>query len=130
MFENSRIDNIFTDMYYEPFTTALHDVVKEFQLPVNELGYFVTRIEEEHLWESKQLGAHSPQVLLNTLVYFSAKYFMLKTVEQHQHLSFSHIVKHWQKDGGGHTSQRPTTPTGGHKAMLLRYYPPNQSRKG
>ena len=29
---------------------------------MNELGYFVTRIEEEHLWEAKQLGAHSPQV--------------------------------------------------------------------
>ena len=45
-----------------------------------ELGYFVTRIEEEHLWESKQLGAHSPHVLLNTLVYFNTKYFQLKTV--------------------------------------------------
>ena len=80
LFENSRIDNIFTDVYYDPFTSALHEVVKDFKLPVNELGYFVTRIEEEHLWESKQLGAHSPQVLLNTLVYFNTKYFQLKTV--------------------------------------------------
>ena len=59
----------------------MHEVVKDFKLPVNELGYFVTRIEEEHLWESKQLGAHSPQVLLNTLVYFNTKYFQLKTVK-------------------------------------------------
>ena len=81
LFENSRIDNIFTDVYYDPFTSALHEVVKDFKLPVNELGYFVTRIEEEHLWESKQLGAHSPQVLLNTLVYFNTKYFQLKTVK-------------------------------------------------
>ena len=81
LFENSRIDNIFTDVYYDPFTSALHEVVKDFKLPVNELGYFVTRIEEEHLWESKQLGAHSPQVLLNTLVYFNTKYFQLKTVQ-------------------------------------------------
>lgn len=36
---------------------------QDFKLPVNELGYFVTRIEEEHLWEAKQLGAHSPQVI-------------------------------------------------------------------
>ena len=43
---------------------------------MNELGYYVTRIEEEHLWEAKQLGAHSPQVLLNTLVYFDTKYFL------------------------------------------------------
>ena len=67
MFENGRIDNIFMDAYYDPFTSALHDVVKDFRLPVNELGYFVTRIEEEHLWESKQLGAHSPQVGLSEL---------------------------------------------------------------
>ena len=39
------------------------------------------RIEEEHLWEAKQLGAHSPQVLLNTLIYFNTKYFMLKVNE-------------------------------------------------
>ena len=84
LFENSRIDNIFTDVYYDPFTSALHEVVKDFKLPVNELGYFVTRIEEEHLWESKQLGAHSPQVLLNTLVYFNTKYFQLKTVRDQQ----------------------------------------------
>ena len=45
LFENGRIDNIFTDVYYDPFTTALHEVVKDFKLPVNELGYFVTRIE-------------------------------------------------------------------------------------
>mgnify|MGYP001496115384 CR=1 FL=1 len=45
LFENGRIDNIFTDVYYEPFTSALHEVVKDFKLPVNELGYFVTRIE-------------------------------------------------------------------------------------
>ena len=64
MFENGRIDNIFTDMYYEPFTSALHEVVKDFKLPMNEMGYYVTRIEEEHLWEAKQLGAHSPQVKL------------------------------------------------------------------
>ena len=58
---------------------------------MNEVGYYVTRIEEEHLWEAKQLGAHSPQVLLNTLVYFDTKYFMLRTVEDHQKLSFTHI---------------------------------------
>ena len=67
LFENGRIDNIFMDTYYEPFTSALHEVVKDYRLPVNELGYFVTRIEEEHLWESKQLGAHSPQVIFRMI---------------------------------------------------------------
>ncbi len=55
LFENGRMDNIFTDFYYDQFTSSLHEVIKDFKLPVNELGYFVTRIEEEHLWESKQV---------------------------------------------------------------------------
>lgn len=133
LFENGRIDNIFTDVYYEPFTNTLHDVVKDFKLPVNELGYFVTRIEEEHLWESKQLGCHSPQVLLNTLVYFNTKYFMLKTVDQHKRLSFSHIMKHWKKTGAALSiPQRggaPLSPNSQNKSILLRYYPPSSKGK-
>lgn len=86
---------------------------------MNELGYYVTRIEEEHLWEAKQLGAHSPQVLLNTLVYFNTKYFMLRTVEDHQKLSFTHIMKHWKKAPGQKEGQ---------KSVILRYYPP--AKKG
>merc|ERR1712112_31154 len=124
LFENSRIDNIFTDVYYDPFTSALHEVVKDFKLPVNELGYFVTRIEEEHLWESKQLGAHSPHVLLNTLVYFNTKYFMLRSPEEHAALSFSHVMKHWKKTGphGGGPVNHKGQPTG--RNVYLRYYPP------
>jgi len=41
------------------------------------LEYIVTRVEEEHLWESKQLGAHSPHVLLSTLMFFNTKHFNL-----------------------------------------------------
>ena len=151
-FQNGRIDNIFTDTYYDPFTSALHEVVKDFKLPVscvaswitgydcqnlydhlifqvNELGYFVTRIEEEHLWEAKQLGAHSPQVefligvfisivnqvLLNTLVYFNTKYFQLKTVDMHLKLSFSHIMKHWKK------TNLANKPGQQQRTVLLRY---------
>ena len=32
---------------------------------------------EEELWELKDLGSHSPQVLLDTLVYFNTKLFHL-----------------------------------------------------
>lgn len=119
LFENSRIDNIFTDQYYETFTSALHEVVNDFKLPVNELGYFVTRIEEEHLWEAKQLGAHSPQVLLNTLIYFNTKFFMLKTLDTHKKLSFSHIMKHWKKQTPAQAAANKS------KQILLRYYPPS-----
>ncbi len=153
LFENGRMENIFADIYYEPFTSALHEVVKDFKLPVNELGYFVTRIEEEHMWEAKlvgkvvrvillplrsfvfhartyfffQLGAHSPQVLLNTLVYFNTKYFMLKSLEHHTDLSFAHVVEHWQYADGtsSWTSGRSHTPqSADKKALILRYSPP------
>lgn len=41
------------------------------------IEYIVTRVEEEYLWESKQLGAHSPYVLLCTLIFFNTKHFNL-----------------------------------------------------
>lgn len=41
------------------------------------LEFIVTRVEEEYLWESKQLGAHSPYVLLCTLIFFNTKHFNL-----------------------------------------------------
>lgn len=131
LFENGRIDNIFTDTYYDAFTTSLHEVINHFKLPTNEMGYFVTRIEEEHLWEAKQLGAHSPQVLLNTLVYFNVKYFMLKTVEEHKKLSFTHIMKHYKKGGTATPVTRSSLPASNHgekQTLLLRYYPPTERK--
>lgn len=41
------------------------------------IEFIVTRVEEEYLWESKQLGAHSPYVLLCTLIFFNTKHFNL-----------------------------------------------------
>ena len=64
LFKNGMNDNIFTDIGYENFTTTLHEVIKEFMIPTNEMGEFVTRMEEENLWQAKQLGAYSPQVSL------------------------------------------------------------------
>jgi hypothetical protein len=87
----------------------------------------VCRIEEEHLWESKQLGAHSPHVLLNSLVYFNTKYFMLKTSEDHLKLSFTHIMKHWKKTASGRGSG--TGPNAG-RSVYLRYYCPTPQGKG
>lgn len=96
MYENGRIDNIFTDRYYEQFTDCLDEVAKKFSVLYNDsrkfflklynfhfkkfiifLEYIVTRVEEEHLWECKQLGAHSPHVLLSTLMFFNTKHFNL-----------------------------------------------------
>ena len=40
LFEYSRVD-IITDVYYDPFTSAMHEVAKDFKLSVKELGHFV-----------------------------------------------------------------------------------------
>lgn len=98
LFENGRVDNIFTDIYYERFTDALHELLSTYEVRLNTQGMIVCRVSEEHLWEARLLGAHSPRVLLNTLVYFNTKYFMLHTTENHLSLSFSNILKQWKKN--------------------------------
>lgn len=55
-----------------------------------DADYIVTRVEEEHLWESKQLGAHSPHVLLSTLMFFNTKHFNL-TVSFKKNLLISYL---------------------------------------
>ncbi|RUS73347.1 hypothetical protein EGW08_018882 [Elysia chlorotica] len=97
LYENGRIDSIFTDNYFEKFADNLHGILQNLQPKVNAQGQMLCRIEEEHLWESKQLGAHSPFVLLNTLIYFHTKHFILKTAQEHMSLSFAQILKHWKK---------------------------------
>ncbi|XP_018326015.1 zinc finger MYM-type protein 3 isoform X2 [Agrilus planipennis] len=122
LFENGRIDNIFCDPYYEKFTDCLDEVARKFSVLYNDSHYIVTRVEEEHLWESKQLGAHSPHVLLSTLVFFNTKHFNLTTVDEHMQLSFSHIMKHWKRN--------PNQPGGnktGTRNVLLRFYPPQSA---
>ncbi|XP_012530402.1 zinc finger MYM-type protein 3 isoform X3 [Monomorium pharaonis] len=126
LFENNRIDNIFTDSYYEKFTDCLNEVAKKFSVLYNEAQYIVTRVEEEHLWECKQLGAHSPHVLLSTLMFFNTKHFNLVTVEEHMQLSFSHIMKHWKRN----PAAQPTAVAGkvpGSRNVLLRFYPPQSA---
>eukprot|EP00062_Callorhinchus_milii_P020447 gi/632976104/ref/XP_007904610.1/ PREDICTED: zinc finger MYM-type protein 4 [Callorhinchus milii] len=93
IFENSRIDNIFTDLYYMKFTAELTKALKMWEPQLLPSGQLFCRIEEEHLWECKQLGAYSPTVLLNTLLFFNTKYFQLKSVSDHMNLSFTHIMR-------------------------------------
>lgn len=38
LFENGRIDNIFTDMYYEKFTECLNELLIPYQPKVNSAG--------------------------------------------------------------------------------------------
>ncbi|PNF15626.1 hypothetical protein B7P43_G15971 [Cryptotermes secundus] len=124
LFENGRIDNIFTDSYYDVFTECLDEVAKKFTALYNDSQYIVTRVEEEHLWESKQLGAHSPHVLLSTLMFFNTKHFNLTTVEEHMQLSFSHIMKHWKRNPN---QPGVTKIPGSSRNVLLRFYPPQSA---
>uniref|UniRef100_A0A8D0Z3Y8 Zinc finger MYM-type containing 4 n=1 Tax=Sus scrofa TaxID=9823 RepID=A0A8D0Z3Y8_PIG len=80
-------------------------------------GYMFSRIEEEHLWECKQLGAYSPIVLLNTLLFFNTKYFQLKNVTEHLKLSFAHVMR------------RTRTLKYSTKMTYLRFFPPLQKQE-
>lgn len=75
-------------------------------------GYIHSLVEEEFLWECKQLGAYSPIVLLNTLLFFCCKYFGFTTVEQHRQLSFAHVMR-CTKNNLDNT-----------RTTFLRFYPP------
>lgn len=41
LYENGRIDNIFTDPYYEKFTDCLDDVAKKFSVLYNDSRKFI-----------------------------------------------------------------------------------------
>lgn len=95
---------------------------------LRQLGFFMwfldtvfSRVEEEHLWDCKQLGVYSPFVLLNTLMFFNTKFFGLQTAEEHMQLSFTNVVRH---------SRKCTTPRGTAKVVSIRYYAPARHRKG
>lgn len=109
--ENGRNENIFFDKPYDKFCNSLNEFSKKFSSFYQEGSYFiVTRVDEEHLWETKQLGYHSPLVLLNTLVYFNTKYYHCSTVEGHLDISFSQILKLWRKKSKA-------------KSAMLRFHP-------
>ncbi|XP_014208591.1 zinc finger MYM-type protein 3 [Copidosoma floridanum] len=127
LFENNRIDNIFTDAYYEKFTDCLNETAKKFASLYDNSFRVITRVEEEHLWECKQLGAHSPHVLLNTLMYFNTKHFNLVSVEEHMQLSFSHIMKHWKRNSTGQSGGAVGGKVAGSRNVLLRFYPPQSA---
>ena len=70
LIENGRNTNIFCDRGFEDFRKSLDKVALTFQIPHT---FLATTIEENHLWDTKQLGDCSPQVLINTLIYIFTK---------------------------------------------------------
>uniref|UniRef100_UPI00398EC14A zinc finger MYM-type protein 3-like isoform X3 n=1 Tax=Pristiophorus japonicus TaxID=55135 RepID=UPI00398EC14A len=121
LLENNRMVNIFTDLYYLTFVQELNKMLQGWQPSLLPNGLIFSRVEEEHLWECKQLGVYSPFVLLNTLMFFNTKYFGLKCVEEHMRLSFTNVLRQ---------SRKCTTPRGTTKLVSIRYYMPAHYRKG
>ncbi|XP_026156668.1 zinc finger MYM-type protein 4 isoform X2 [Mastacembelus armatus] len=112
LFDNGRVENIFMDRFYSKFSTEFTNKLRCFKPSVTASGYVHSRVEEEFLWDCKQLGAYSPIVLLNTLLFFCCKYFGFTTVEQHRQLSFAHVMRC--------TKTNPNNT----KTTFLRFYPP------
>ncbi|XP_059184347.1 transcriptional regulator QRICH1-like isoform X3 [Centropristis striata] len=99
LFENGRVDDIFSDPYYTRFCGCLHKILDGWKPTVHPLGYVIpSHVTEEMLWECKQLGAHSPATLLTTLMYFNTKHFHLTTPEQHMKVAFSKVLRHSRKN--------------------------------
>ncbi|XP_029007138.1 transcriptional regulator QRICH1-like [Betta splendens] len=97
--ENGRVDDIFSDPYYERFCGCLHKILDGWKPSIHPLGYVIpSHVTEEMLWECKQLGAHSPATLLTTLMYFNTKFFRLLTPEQHMKVAFSKVLRHARKN--------------------------------
>ncbi|XP_060948229.1 zinc finger MYM-type protein 4 [Limanda limanda] len=112
LFDNSRVENIFMDRFYNKFSTEFTTMLRAFKPPVTATGYIHSRVEEDYLWDCKQLGAYSPIVLLNTLLFFCCKYFGFTAVEQHRQLSFAHVMRCTK------------TNLDNTKTIFLRFYPP------
>ncbi|KAK7905257.1 hypothetical protein WMY93_017864 [Mugilogobius chulae] len=93
LFMKGRIENIFNDQLYHQFASEITDILKNWKPTLSDSGAVIpSRIEESFLWECKQLGAYSPLVLLNTLLFFFTKHFGLVSVNEHASLSFTDIA--------------------------------------
>ncbi|XP_075369551.1 zinc finger MYM-type protein 3 isoform X3 [Mycteria americana] len=121
LLENNRMVNIFTDLYYLTFVQELNKSLSGWQPTILPNNTVFSRVEEEHLWECKQLGVYSPFVLLNTLMFFNTKFFGLQTAEEHMQLSFTNVVRQ---------SRKCTTARGMTKVVSIRYYAPAKQKKG
>ena len=51
----------------------------------------ITVEEENMLWEKKLLGDHTPQVLLDTLVYLCGVHFALRSGAEHRSLQITQL---------------------------------------
>ena len=91
--ESGRPDiDIFKDSSFADFRATLDGEMKRLQ----SLGIGakkrqaepLTEEEEERLWQTGQLGEHSPQALLDTMLFMHGVYFALRSGQEHRNLRF------------------------------------------
>ncbi|XP_061598825.1 zinc finger MYM-type protein 4-like isoform X3 [Cololabis saira] len=110
LFMQGRIENIFTDELYCQFAGEISWMLQLWKPKLLQSGCILpSRVEESYLWECKQLGAYSPIVLLNTLLFFCTKNFHLTTLAHQRRLSFSNFTRR----------SKPCSKTG--KVFYLHY---------
>lgn len=105
--EHGKKDNIFVDDYYQKFIKVFDQVSTKFALLHETSKFVITRVEEQYLWESHQLGTFSPKIVLFSLIYLNTINFKLDTLAKHLEISFGRMIK-------GNKNNAP----------FLRYYPP------
>lgn len=60
--ENGRTINLFGEPRFASFANALDTVLADFRPRISPEGMLICRIEEEHMWEARQLGDETPHV--------------------------------------------------------------------
>ena len=82
--------DIFKDHEFSQFRSSLDAEMKRLQSKgvgsVHKQAEPFTTEEEELLWGNKILGDHSPEALLNTIIYMNGLYFALRSEDEHRNL--------------------------------------------
>ena len=90
MKNTDQVVNIFEDGAFAEFRGVLDGKLKQLNRTVKYVekrkAELITAEMEDKLWESGLLGDHSPQVLVDTLVYLNGLNFALRSGEEHWRL--------------------------------------------
>ena len=94
--------DFFRDRRFSEFCASLDAEMKRLQgegyESTKRQAEVLTEEEENSLWEKKLLGYHSPQTLLDTIVFYNGLFFALRSGQEHRQLRRSpcqiQVVKH------------------------------------